>query len=88
MSQLLPPFDSDQITPEPGTSMTTQLNPPIPVFVTGKGNGLAHLVVDYGPEHHLMWVVFMDRGGEIWTLPNPLVRGQVNITMGRTAADG
>ena len=64
--------------------MLTQLNPPLPV-VTPKGRGLAHLVIDYGIEHHLMWVCFLDQGGECWTFPNPQVRLQTNVTAGRTA---
>lgn len=64
--------------------MITQLNPPLPVFVFGKGKGLAHFIIDYSPEFHLYWVVFMDDGGECWTVENPLVRGQANISMGRT----
>jgi len=64
--------------------MILQLDPPIPLH-TDKGDGLAHLVIDYGPEHHLLWVVFLDDGGACWTLPNPQVRGQRNETMGRTA---
>ena len=36
--------------------MITQLNPPLPLR-TSKGDGLAHFVIDYGPESHLMWVV-------------------------------
>ncbi len=67
--------------------MITQLNPPIPVFISGRGTGLAHLVIDYGPEFHLLWTVILDKGGEIWTLPNPLVRGQFNVTMGRTPSN-
>ncbi len=47
--------------------------------------GQAQVLIDYGPEHHLMWVVAMDQGGEIWTLPNTEVRFQANHTMGRTA---
>ena len=60
----------------------TQLNPPLPLR-TPKGDGLAHMVIDYGPEHHLMWTVFMDATGECWTFPNPEVRAAPNITMGR-----
>ena len=63
--------------------MITQLNPPIPVH-TSRGDGLAHLVIDYGPEFHLMWTVILNHGGAIWTLPNPEVSGQYNVTMGRT----
>lgn len=43
-----------------------QLNPPIPV-VTLKGKGLAQVIIDYGPEHDLMWVVFQDITGECWS---------------------
>lgn len=62
--------------------MLTQLNPPIPLD-TPKGKGLAHFIIDYGPEHDLMWVTFIDATGECWTWPNPQIRAQQNITMGR-----
>ncbi len=65
--------------------MITQLNPPIPVITTSKGSGLAWAIIDYSPEHHLIWVVAIDSTGEIWALPNPEVRAQKNITMGRMA---
>ena len=64
--------------------MILQINPPIPLE-TPKGRGLAHFVVDYGPEHHLMWTVFLDANGECWTFSNPNVRAIKNITMGRTS---
>lgn len=66
--------------------MTLQLNPPLPVFVPGRGTGLAHFLIDYGPEHHQYWTIAFDAGGELWTLPNPQVRLQINRTMGRTAS--
>lgn len=66
--------------------MITQLNPPIPLD-TPKGKALAHFVIDYGPEHNLMWVTFVDATGECWTWPNPKVRAQKNISMGRMSAD-
>ncbi len=62
--------------------MLTQLNPPLPLE-TPKGTGLAHAVIDYGPEFDLLWVVFDDVTGECWTWPNPQIRGVKNITMGR-----
>jgi hypothetical protein len=64
--------------------MILRLDPPIPLFVPGRGTGVAHFLVDYGPEWHLHWVVFLDDGGGVWTLANPEVRGQVNTTLGRT----
>jgi hypothetical protein len=64
--------------------MLTQLNPPLPMK-TPKGDGLAHFVIDYGPESHLMWVVFMNADGACWTVPNPEVRMAPNWSMGRRA---
>lgn len=61
----------------------TQLNPPLPVYIINKGTGLAHFIIDYSPEMHLYWVVFMDNGGECWTVANPEVRAQFNPTLGR-----
>jgi hypothetical protein len=62
----------------------SQLQTPIPMTVEGKGAGEALAVIDYGPEHHLIWVVALDDNGEIWCAPNPKVRLQSNWTMGRS----
>lgn len=62
--------------------MLTQLNPPIPLS-TPKGDGMAWAVIDYSAEFNLMWVVAIDKTGEIWTFKNPEVRAQKNITLGR-----
>ena len=64
------------------TAMITQLNPPLPLE-TSKGPGLAHFVIDYGPESHLLWVVFLDEGGACWTVPNPEIRIQSNWSLRR-----
>ena len=63
--------------------MFTQLNPPIPLHVLGKGDGYAIGMIDYGQEHNLMWVTAIDATGEIWCAPNPKVRMGRNWTMGR-----
>ena len=63
--------------------MLTQLHPPLPMHVLDKGPGSAFAVIDYGPEHHLVWVVALDDGGEIWCAGNPKVRMQENWTMDR-----
>jgi hypothetical protein len=62
--------------------MITQLNPPIPV-VTLDGKGMAHMVIDYGIEHDLLFVVFQDDTGECWCWQNKYIRIQTNITIGR-----
>ena len=63
--------------------MFTQLNPPIPLHVLGKGDGYALAVIDYGQEHNLIWVTAIDDTGEIWCAPNPEIRMQANWSMGR-----
>ncbi len=61
----------------------TQLEPPIPLHIVGRGPGFAIAVIDYGQEFDLLWVVGMDDGGEIWCVPNTQVRLQANWSMGR-----
>ena len=60
-----------------------QLNPPIPMN-TPKGEGFAHILIDYGPESDLYWTVLITATGEIWTYANRHVRASKNITLGRT----
>lgn len=62
-----------------------QLNPSLPVTVIGKGKGKgqAIILIDYGKEDHLIWVVALDSNGEIWAVPNPSVRLQENYSLGR-----
>jgi len=68
--------------------MFTQLNPPIPLHVTGKGDGYAIAVIDYSQEHNLIWVTALNESGEIWCAPNPLVRLGKNWSMGRHIQSG
>lgn len=65
--------------------MITELKKPFPVTVTSHDNkkGLAHWIMDIGIEHHVIWGVVFDEGGEIWWIPNPEIRAQTNWTMGR-----
>jgi hypothetical protein len=58
-----------------------QLNPPLPV-VTPNGKALAHVLIDYGPEHDLLWVCF-EENGQCWTWRNQEIRADRNITFGR-----
>ena len=62
--------------------MILQLDPPLPLS-TPRGLGLAHVLIDYGPEHDLVWVVFLDGTGQCWSYRNPEVRAIKNLTMGR-----
>lgn len=68
--------------------MFTQLNPTIPVEVIDKGKGYAIAVIDYGQEHHLLWIVAMDDTGEVWAAPNPKVRVRPNWSMGSPRTPG
>ena len=62
--------------------MIVQLDPIVPLE-TPKGKAFAHFLIDYGEEHHLMWVCFQDDTGECWTWPNYSIRIQQNPTFGR-----
>jgi hypothetical protein len=62
--------------------MILQLDHPLPM-TTPKGPGYAHFVIDYGPEEHLHWVIFLDADGACWTVTNPEIRMQNNWTLGR-----
>lgn len=66
--------------------MITQLNPPLPLS-TPKGPGLAHFLIDYGPEASLLWVVFLDKDGACWTVPNAEVRMTYNWSLNRRRPD-
>lgn len=61
--------------------MMMQLNPPIPL-VTPNGKALAQFLIDYGPEHDLLWVCF-EEDGQCWTWRNQEIRADRNITFGR-----
>ena len=50
---------------------------------TPKGAGYAFMVIDYGFENDLIWVVGMNDSGEIWCVPNKEIRLQENWTAGR-----
>ena len=58
-----------------------QLDPPLPV-TTPRGDALAHVLIDYGAEHDLLWVTFQDNG-QCWTWRNSEIRALKNVTMGR-----
>jgi hypothetical protein len=60
--------------------MFTELRVHLPVS-TPRGNGFAFAVIDYGQEHHLIWIVALDDTGEIWAVANPDVRVRPNPTM-------
>ena len=59
----------------------TQLDPPIPLD-TPKGPAYAHLAIDYGQEHYLLFVCFVNETGECWIFPNREVRIQKNVSRG------
>ncbi len=63
-----------------------QLNPPLPML-TPQGEGMAHFLIDYGPESDLYWTVFITETGEVWTFSNRNVRASKNITLGRTRVE-
>lgn len=60
-----------------------QLDPPIPVELDTGEKGLALVLLDYGIDYDLLWVIGLRDSREIWTLPNPRIRLGDNITLGR-----
>jgi len=62
--------------------MIVQLDPPLPLD-TSKGRGWAHALIDYSQEHDLLWVVFLNQGGECWTIPNSDIRIDINLSLKR-----
>lgn len=62
-----------------------QLDPALPV-VTPKGKAMAHVLIDYGLEHDLLWVCFQESDRQIWTYRNQDVRADSNVTFGRKLA--
>lgn len=67
--------------------MIHELRHPIPMECP-KGPGLAYLVIDYGIDHSLVWVIAIDATGECWSYPNEQIRFVKNATMGRRTDDG
>lgn len=61
-----------------------RIDPPLP-FITPKGKGLAHFVIDYGIEHNLIWIVFMNETGECWCFQNDQIRMDINLTFNRSS---
>lgn len=58
----------------------TELRQPWPMTCP-RGKGLCVAVIDYGPEHDLMYVIAMNDTGEMWTYSNPDVRMRPNETL-------
>lgn len=63
--------------------MMLQLNPQIPVFVPGKGEGYAIALIDYSQDHDLHFVIGFDSTGDIWVVPNKDVKLIKNYSLGR-----
>jgi hypothetical protein len=61
--------------------MFTQLNPPIPVY-SSHGPALAYGVIDYGPDHDLLWVCFTRSNG-VWCLRNEAITPVENESLDR-----
>jgi hypothetical protein len=60
----------------------TELRQPLHLE-TPKGPGWAYFIIDYGTDHHLLWVVFLDADGTCWQVPNPEIRLSANWSLER-----
>lgn len=59
--------------------MIIRIDPPLPLD-TPLGKAMAHFLIDYGFEHHLYFVTFIDATGECWSFANPDITMQHNVT--------
>ncbi len=62
--------------------MFTELQKSLPVTTT-KGDGWAIAVIDYSQDHNLIWVVVLNKNGEVWCIPNYEIRVERNYSLGR-----
>lgn len=64
--------------------MILQLNPPLPLYsIPHQEECYAHLVLEYGIEDYVYFVVALEKTGEMWVLSNTQVRASKNFTAGR-----
>ena len=73
--------------------MTFRLDPPIPVAITAKSlpegvkaaspRGWAYAWKDVGVDGHRLWVVVLDKTGEVVDVPQPEIRVDMNWSLGR-----
>jgi hypothetical protein len=63
--------------------MIQQLNPPIPLVTVDGRKCIALMVIDYGPDWDLLWVVGFHDSREIWSVNNSKLRLGDNISFGR-----
>lgn len=66
--------------------MILQLNPSIPLR-SPRASGEAILVIDYGKEDDLLFVIIDDATGQLWCVPNSEVRAFRNYSIGRNTVD-
>jgi hypothetical protein len=59
-----------------------RIDSPLPLE-TPKGKGLAYFVIDYGIDHDLLWVVFLNETRECWTFKNSQIKIVENFSIGR-----
>jgi len=64
--------------------MILRLDPPIPFFcVPLQEECQAHILLEYGLETFVYFIVVMDKTGEVWLFPNRDLRGTKNFTLDR-----
>lgn len=67
--------------------MIIQLDPMIPVVIikdkSKPEKGFALGWIDYSQEHHLLWIVSINKSGEVWIVPNCDIRLEKNYSMDR-----
>jgi hypothetical protein len=63
--------------------MMMQLQPPIPLVHKDGRRFLALIVIDYSPEHDVLWLGGFEESRELWCLGNAELRLADNLSLGR-----
>ena len=66
--------------------MILQLNPSIPVYIPKfEAEGYAFALESSSIQNYLIFHIFMDKSGEVWSLPQTDVRACINYSAGRSS---
>lgn len=64
--------------------MIIQLSPPLPLYsVPHQEECYAYLMMEYGQEDYMYFLVALEKTGEIWVLPHKDLRASKNFTLDR-----
>jgi len=48
---------------------------------------MAHILLDYGLEDYIFFLIILEKSGELWLLPSRDLRGSTNFTLDRPSTN-